>query len=62
MGKEQFAEKIFQYVKTSLPEELAEVQVHTTSVDLWDSEPRAILLIIRPWTDTITDFYSRYCV
>lgn len=56
MNKEKFAEKVLQYVKDALPEELAEAQVRTTSLDLWADDTRIVLLIIRPWDITTVGF------
>ncbi len=65
MSKEEFAEKVLWYVKDALPEELAEVQIHTASLDLWADGARMVLLVIRPWDSTTTGFcldkwYQRY--
>ncbi|MEY8335529.1 hypothetical protein AALB53_20905 [Lachnospiraceae bacterium 47-T17] len=56
MGKEQFAEKVLRYVREALPEELAEVRVRTVSMDLWEDGGQAVLLVIRPWSGTVTGF------
>lgn len=56
MNKKEFAEKVCQYVKAALPEELAEVQIRTASLDLWADDTRMVLLIIRPWDSTTTGF------
>ncbi len=56
ISKEQFAEKVLQYVREALPEELAGVKIRSASVDLWDGGSRTVLLVIRPWTDIITGF------
>lgn len=56
MSKEAFAEKVCQYVKEALPEELAEAEVRTTSLDLWADSPHMVLLIIRPWDSATMGF------
>ena len=56
MSKEAFAEEVLHYVKEALPEELAEAQVRTVSLDLWADGSRMALLIIRPWDSTTTGF------
>lgn len=56
LDKKEFAEKVLQYVKDALPEELAEAQVRTTSLDLWADDTRIVLLIIRPWDSTTAGF------
>lgn len=56
MSKEEFAEKVLRYVQEALPEELAEAQVRTTSLDLWADDARMALLVIRPWGGTTTGF------
>lgn len=56
MNKKEFTEKVLQYVKDALPEELAEAQVRTTSLDLWADDKRIVLLIIRPWDSTTAGF------
>ena len=53
MSKEAFAEEVLHYVKEALPEELAEAQVRTVSLDLWADGSRMALLIIRPWDSTM---------
>ena len=56
MSKEAFAEEVLHYVKEALPEELAEAQVRTVSLDLWADGSRMALLVIRPWDSTTTGF------
>ena len=56
MGKEQFAEKVLQYVKKALPEELAEVKIRIVSIDLWNDGARTVLLVKCPWSGTVTGF------
>lgn len=65
MNKKEFTEKVLQYVKDALPEELAEAQVFTASLDLWADGARMVLLVIRPWDNTTIGFcldkwYQRY--
>ena len=59
ISKEQFAEKVLQYVREALPEELAGVKIRSASVDLWDGGSRTVLLVIRPWTDIIQGVLRR---
>ena len=47
ISKEQFAEKVLQYVREALPEELAGVKIRSASVDLWDGGSRTVLLVIQ---------------
>lgn len=56
MNKKEFTEKVLQYVKDALPEELAEAQVCTTSLDLWADGARMVLLVIHPWDSTTVGF------
>ncbi len=56
MSQEQFIEKVLQYVRKALPEELAEVKIRAVNLDLWDGDARMVLLVMRPWSGTVTGF------
>ena len=56
MNQKEFAEKIALYVRNALPEELAEADVRTASLNLWSDGTRMALLVIRPWNGTVTGF------
>lgn len=65
MSKYEFAEKVAQYVKNALPEELSGAEVRIAEPDLWADGPHTSLLIIRPWNGTTTGFmldkwYQKY--
>lgn len=65
MNKNEFAEKVAQYVKNALPEELSGAEVRIAEPDLWADGPHTSLLIIRPWNGTTTGFmldkwYQKY--
>lgn len=55
-SKEQFAENVLQYVREALPKELAGIKIHTANLDLWDGDAQMVLLVIRPWSGTVTGF------
>mgnify|MGYP001033627854 CR=1 FL=1 len=65
MDQKEFAEKVVQYVRNALPEELSEAEVRAAGLDLWAGGARMALLLIRPWNDTAVGFrldgwYQKY--
>jgi len=65
MDQKEFAEKVVQYVRNALSEELSEAEVRAAGLDLWAGGARMALLLIRPWSDTAVGFrldgwYQKY--
>lgn len=65
MSRYEFAEKVAQYVRNALPEELDGAEVRIAEPDLWADGPHTSLLVIRPWNGTATGFmldkwYQKY--
>lgn len=54
--KEEFAERVRQYVKEALPPELKEAEVYAVRLDIGDGSTRMALLVIRPWDSSATGF------
>ncbi len=52
----EFADDVRRYVKNALPEELAEAEVCTDCMRLWDGVARMVLLVIRPQNGATTGF------
>lgn len=65
MNAKGFEEQVCQYVRNALPQELKDVEVYVTKLDIGEGHTRMVLLVIRPWDHTATGFdldaqYKRY--